>query len=350
MENFEHLPEEIPTDVDPSQITWLAINRLSKDLKDAATLLTRSDVRALVDLFYMQQRQRIRINNQITAAKKDARSSDLLGWALNNQKLFESNCQRALEGWCQQYEIVDRWVKKIYGVGPIITAGMLAHLDEKPPPTVGHWWSFAGIIPGLKKEKGVKRKWNGTLKTLLWKMSSVQVRLYAINPEKSVYGKLYYDRREYETQTNLSGKLSGQAQMALSEKNYSKETDAYKWYSGQYTARTYHEYLTTQAHYADLRRKEGDSKKRQKLAEEQTKALGELLSKNRVPEGTGQPMLPPLHIHARALRWVEKIFLSHWHHVAYEITYQVKPPRPWIIEHDPRHVHVIPPPHWTMME
>jgi len=55
--------------------------------------------------------------------------------------------------------------------------------------------------------------------------------------------------------------------------------------------------------------------------------------------------LPPAHIHARAKRWAVKIFLAHWHHVAYMIEYKKAPPKPYSLEHL-GHVHMIEVPNW----
>jgi len=56
-------------------------------------------------------------------------------------------------------------------------------------------------------------------------------------------------------------------------------------------------------------------------------------------------ILPPAHIHARAKRPIVKLFLSHWHKVAYQVHYGEKPPSPYAIEHL-GHVHEIPVPNW----
>jgi len=41
--------------------------------------------------------------------------------------------------------------------------------------------------------------------------------------------------------------------------------------------------------------------------------------------------LPPAHIHARAKRYAVKLFLSHWHHKAYEFHFGKPPPFPYPI-------------------
>ena len=57
--------------------------------------------------------------------------------------------------------------------------------------------------------------------------------------------------------------------------------------------------------------------------------------------------LPPAHIHARAERYATKLFLAHWHHVAYESHFGTPPPKPYVIEHM-GHAHYIAPPNWPM--
>ena len=46
------------------------------------------------------------------------------------------------------------------------------------------------------------------------------------------------------------------------------------------------------------------------------------------------------HIHARAMRWVAKLFLSHWHEVAYEAEFGKAPPKPYALAHMD-HAHLI---------
>ena len=53
--------------------------------------------------------------------------------------------------------------------------------------------------------------------------------------------------------------------------------------------------------------------------------------------------LPAGHIHARAKRYAVKLFLSHWHDVAYRNHYKAAPPFPYPIAHM-GHAHQIPVP------
>lgn len=41
--------------------------------------------------------------------------------------------------------------------------------------------------------------------------------------------------------------------------------------------------------------------------------------------------LPPGHLHARAKRWAVKLFLAHWHAVAYRSHFGVPAPKPYVL-------------------
>ena len=45
---------------------------------------------------------------------------------------------------------VAKWLQAQRGIGPIITAGLVAHIDITRAPTAGHIWSFAGLNPEMK--------------------------------------------------------------------------------------------------------------------------------------------------------------------------------------------------------
>lgn len=55
--------------------------------------------------------------------------------------------------------------------------------------------------------------------------------------------------------------------------------------------------------------------------------------------------LPPAHIHSRAKRWAVKLFLAHWHAVAYRAHFQENAPKPYILT-QPGHAHEVHVPNW----
>src|SRR5262245_44428926 len=88
------------------------------------------------------------------------------------------------------------WMRAQRGIGPVLTAGLLAHIDINKAPTVGHIWRFAGLDPTLKWERGEKRPYNAALKQLCWHLG--QCFMKQSNDPDCFYGKLYRERKQFE--------------------------------------------------------------------------------------------------------------------------------------------------------
>ena len=279
---------EIPKNLEP-------FYRISKDMVQALRQggggITDTEVRFLVDLYYASQKTRIRLNNQIKGLGRDAKKTEkkeepheLLDWALAQWVLFESQVKRAMAAYTEGH-FMSWFFEQTVGVGPIISAGLLAHIDIHKAPTVGHIWSFAGLNPDMKWEKGQKRPWNASLKTLCWKAGDSFVKVSG--RKDAVYGQIYRQRKQYEIDRNDRGENKDAAARYLKEKRFGKDTEAYKAYS----------------------------------------------------QGT----LPAGQLDARARRYAVKLFLSHLHWRWYEEEIGEAPPKPYILTHG-EHAHFIAPP------
>lgn len=248
------------------------IIRLTKDLASAATTLSRGEARFLVDAYYMMQDQRIRSDAQVRALTATEEPHSILGWLAEQSENLENQVKRALDKYSMSTEL-GRWTRSICGIGPVITAGLMAHIDISKAPTVGHIWSFAGIEPTSKWEKGKKRPWNAELKTLCYKIGESFVKVQS--NDSDLYGQIYAARKKQEVERNEAGANAEQAARVLAEKKIGKDTDAYAAYS------------------------------------------------------TGK--LPPAHIHARARRYAVKLFLAHYHEAAYRFELGREAPNPYPI-------------------
>lgn len=246
------------------------IKRLSRDLIKATATLSDAEARYLVDSYYQMQANRITAENQIRSMGETAEPHLVLAWVMDNAQLLEKQIKRALDAYSKVSE-VGQWSRSVVGVGPVIAAGFLAHIDITKAPTVGHIWRFAGQDPEQKWEKKQKRPWNASLKTLCWKLGESFVKVSG--KDDAFYGKIYLQRKDYENAKNDNGDYREQA--VEGAKRVGKNTEAYKSY------------------------KEG-----------------------KLPKG---------HIHARAKRYAVKLFLSHWHEQNYQFTYGEKPPLPYPI-------------------
>lgn len=248
------------------------IEKLNKDLRLASKTLTHNEARFLVDAYYNMQDNRIRSDNQILSLSKSNEPHEVLSWLSENSNRLERYIKSALDTYSSAHE-VGRWSKGICGIGPVIAAGLLAHIDITRAPTAGHIWAFAGLDPTKEWKKGKKRPWNASLKTLCWKIGESFVKVSG--NKNDVYGKIYKERKECEMAANNDFAFEDQAKRKLEKYNISKDTDAYGYYV--------------------------------------------------------KGMLPPAHIHARAKRYAVKLFLAHWHEMAYISHYGEKPPSPYAI-------------------
>lgn len=331
------------------------VARMTKDIKEKINadpaLMTKDEIRFLVSSYYGVQDLRKLLGNRISALQKQDEAASMFAFVLNGVKITEKNIQGLLaiaSGGRQ----IGQWAESIRGIGPVISAGLLAHIDIAKAPTVGHIWRFAGLDPTLDwlgKEKSSKlikeltggisgsaseeqfaqiateanrkadtlmeqvqrfadstgkgdylskdniiktlskRPYNADLKLICWKAGESFVKVS--NHEADVYGHVYASRKMWEIQNNESGKYADQAAVKL--ERVGRSTDAYKSY-----------------------------------------VLGKL---------------PPAHLHARAKRYAVKLFLSHWHHVAYELEYGTPPPKPYILDRpNSGHTDFIAPPNWPM--
>jgi hypothetical protein len=152
------------------------LNRLSRDLRKAATTLSADEARFLVDAYYQMQDNRIRSAAQVRQLTESGEPHDVLRWLEGNAETLENSIKSALDKYSASHT-VGAWARSVVGVGPVICAGLLAHIDITKAPTAGHIWNYAGLNPSISWEKGQKRPWNSALKTLCWKLGESFVKV-----------------------------------------------------------------------------------------------------------------------------------------------------------------------------
>lgn len=236
----------------------------------------KGDIRGVVHLYKSVQKWRVASNNQVKAAKKYKHSAHLTKWFRAQMEAVESGLEEMLALWSKHRKDEDPallWSLSIKGIGHILAAGLSAHIDITRAPTAGHIWSFAGYNPAAEWGKRKKRPWNATLKQHCYLISDQFVRN---SGRGSYYGFLYRTRKAQEEAKNEAGDFAEQAAKVLRDKRIKEE-----W-------------------------------------------VLEVLKSGR---------LIPDHIDKRARRYAAKIFLSHWHQVAYQAHYHAPPPAPFAIAH-----------------
>jgi hypothetical protein len=272
----------------PDDDVWSALlvstDRMNKDLRRAAMSLGDAEVRHLVDSYYTMQEDRKRAKAQERALTASKEPHLVITWMAQQAGSLEKQIKVALDAYTENH-VMGSWMRQIYGIGPVISAGLLSHIDMDQAPTVGHIWAFAGWASDGQKpwEKGKPRPFNAKLKTLCWKVGQSFMKFS--NKDECYYGKIYRERKAYEIGRNEALELKPQADIMAQK--VGKTTDAYQSYS-----------------------------------------IGKL---------------PPAHIDARARRYAVKLFLSHLHGEWHQRYFGKPAPAPYPIAFM-GHTHFIPAP------
>jgi hypothetical protein len=294
------------------------VRRLTREEVAEAANYTRDEIRAVVNLYYDVQKLRIGAGNREFSIDvgRAITADPLVVTNLKEQlEVVEKQGARALVKWAEAQPL-GKWCLSNIGIGPILTAGLLAHIDfhhctcpgyrgmkwDKIPKhecpglmTAGAIWAFAGLLPPekIKWERGKKRPYNATLKTLCFKIGESFKKVPKERAGESLYATLYRERKGQEERLNDKRRFADQARERL------RKAAEGGW----------------------------------RISEEQ---------RDTWQDGK----LQPKGLDLRAMRYAVKIFLSHFHQVGREIIFGDKV-RPWVIVHG-GHEHYIPPPNWPM--
>lgn len=310
-----------------------AVEKLRKDLLEAAARMPKRAARFLVDSYYKHQRDRIRADHQIESCREANEPAEAVEWLYAQSDKLETSIKKVLGAYAERFA-VGRWSMGLFGIGPVISAGLLAHLDITKAPTAGHIWSFAGQVPGVlwlgrakadalvaevvagkhltdeeiaaiaarvgrgalqldtfvravndleaadvmtraHMAKGLAMQpWNARLKTLCWKIGECLVK-FSKRDKASLYSRLYRQRKLREIEKNERGDFADIARQTLASKNFRKAS-----------------------------------------------ATRDAYESGKLPDGR---------IKLRAMRYAVKILLAHWQTVAYFEHYGRMPPKPYVL-------------------
>lgn len=125
------------------------VAKLAKDLRLAAATLTDTEARFLVGAYYSMQKDRIRDDHQERQLLKMNEPASVLSYLGEQHEMLEKQIGKALDVYSDSKPI-GRWMRSIVGIGPVIAAGLMAHIDIKRVTTASHIWRFAGLDPSMK--------------------------------------------------------------------------------------------------------------------------------------------------------------------------------------------------------
>lgn len=349
--------------------TWQ--HSLRRDLRESDDL-PEAQVRYLVDLYYQLQDERIRAAGQLRSAKKGGEPTALIDRVFRIQHLLEDEVKGQLGRYAESRE-TGEWAFQIRGVGPVITAGLLAHIDITRATNPSKIWRFAGLDPSavwLSREdakKIVKEHLAGTGRTAPTKADILEiaqcqnvraetlVRMATTNP-KGKPVKLTAEtlsralaRRPWNADLKtLCWKLG---ESFVKQSGYAEDDDPADLYCRLYVQRKIQETVRNEAGdfvesaaQALVDRNYGRDtdarlwysgcftpKAARQIREADIKERISLTKELAGAPGSGLAMLPPARVHARAKRFAVKVFLVHFWSAMYEEAHPGTPaPNPWV--------------------
>lgn len=183
--------------------------------------LQTDQIADVIELYYDCQDLRIAHANK----KRTEAPRELTDWLDFWMHLGESVIHGKLKQWVESANCPPEaaWAYEQSGIGPVMAAGLAAHIDVTKANSISAVWKFAGQAPGFdRKQKGQKLPYNARLKTLCWKLGESFVKVSG--KEGAVYGKLYGEFKAEEQKRNEAGQYAAAAALELSSK---KITDAH---------------------------------------------------------------------------------------------------------------------------
>lgn len=187
------------TTITEHEVESVSLDRLEKDLRDATATLDVRQARYLVDTYYMMQEHRIALAGQRRSMVADEEPHEAVQFFLRQMATVEKQVASVLDAWTATQQL-GLWARGQKGIGPVLAAGLLAHIDVAKAPTAGHVWNFAGLNPDVTWGKGEKRPWNADLKVICWKIG--QSFMKVSGRDDAFYGQLYKQRKQYEINRN----------------------------------------------------------------------------------------------------------------------------------------------------
>lgn len=258
--------------------------KISKRLFKGVTYETENlnYIRDLVKNYYQMQGNRVRSANQEFALKQSEKDNIIATFFTSQLEIMELNIATFMDDFTTKHPI-GIWLRSVYGIGPVLAAGLLSMFDVTKTNTAGGFWRYIGWEGGperKERKRGCRVDYNPTARTLVWKAAH-SFRMGYKN-KKNFYGQLYARKKEFYIEKNEAGGFTENAERELSRKKWSACPTKEAYESGK---------------------------------------------------------LPASHIDAMAMRFSAKIFLSHLFDIMFMYEYGKLPPAPYVNEHA-GHVHI----------
>ncbi len=134
---------------------------------------TWSPVRNLVDSYYDLQRLRIAVAHRLSRSPEEMAADEHEPLLLALHRDLERN-EKALARHLRDVAVrhpVGPWLLETRGIAGVLAAGLLSTFEPERAPHASSYWAFAGLVPGLRLQKGKKAPYSRGAKLLAWKVA-----------------------------------------------------------------------------------------------------------------------------------------------------------------------------------
>lgn len=224
------------TETEETEDTGIDITKLSPELIQAAEFMPHTVASDLVRTYYGVQEYRLKIDNQIRATRtlecpacgasltksrkgqsltvrefqciecgelgEDTVDASTALFVRQAIAVGEERAKNLLDRWTRTDPLA-QWARQVYGIGPILAAGLLAEIDVEKAAHASSVWRFAGYDPTAVWGKGEKRPHNAFLKVICWRVGDSFVKVSG-RPQ-SLYGATYRTEKNRLEEANDNG-------------------------------------------------------------------------------------------------------------------------------------------------
>ena len=330
------------------------VARMTRDLRAAAATLSDHEARFLVDSYYMMQDNRIRSGHQLRQLGESGEPNSVLSFLEDQSSTIEGQIKSALDRYSAAHP-VGQWMRAQKGIGPVIAAGLLAHIDITKAPTVGHIWRFAGLDPTARwlGTDGAAKHIAAVLGALAagTNLTYDQVVRVCLAPDcarnpanivammRNAKGRGAEDVADDESE---DGDGTPRAETftvrmlasALAKRPWNATLKTLCWKIGESFVKVSG---ADDAYYGVIYRERKALETQRNDAGAFAEQAAAMLGSRKIGKDTDAfkayitGRLPPAHVHARAKRYAVKLFLAHMHEVWYRHHFKVDPLLPYPI-------------------
>lgn len=357
IEAEEELKEDLLSQADPIYTSVAEIKAMlgsvkKQEIKDRLEFsrhMTRDQANILIANYYRVQAQRKRFKQQMKAFKEKDKQYPFLKYNFDQFFTIEKENYRTLDIY-SSYNPAGIWLRSIVGIGPVIAMGLISYLDVSKADYAGSFLRYAGIDAKIKwwgKEeasgfinKAVEQRTGKPLaKKLLdtHAISEEEARLTCVIGDRNFSALEQYGRRmlnitDPEEKVKFTVKI---VRNFLVMPPWNRQLKQMCYFAGKSFCYCSNRPKSLYGKLYKERKAEETARNMDGEYKDQAAAILEDRGSSLTPSVRSQlqkGQLIKAHIDKRALRWVEKILLSHYFDLSYRVYHEGKePPLPYAI-------------------